>query len=359
MGIITGLATAKKVIGGLTQGVGLFQGVKDLFTNKKKEENRQDARQVTQQGKLNEVNAKTSKELADYEQALKLKMWQDTNYTAQLREAEKAGVSKAAAIGGGGAGVGQGASVGTSGVGGGAASGTEGQMAGIQNRLMQSQIMNMDAQTNKTNAEAEKIKTTDTENVKADTEIKKIQVEFDKVRNEIQGLTSEEQAERIKDEAKKMMHEAHTASITQSVSENTQREQAEIIKNQALMQVVEIQAINQGIKLDKAKVKEITESLEQGWEKLRIDEKGVDVSKENMEKLTETMLWQAGIQATGQVINSLIDIRKMNMGGKQFDKSLKEKARQFDKGRSTSETKTVTSGKGKVRSITNTNRTTK
>ena len=49
--------------------------------------------------------------MADYEQALKLKMWKDTNYGGMLAEAEKVGVSKAAAIGGSGTGT-QGASVG-------------------------------------------------------------------------------------------------------------------------------------------------------------------------------------------------------------------------------------------------------
>lgn len=81
-------------------------------------EARQDKRQITQQGKLNDLNAKTAKELADYEQGLKLKMWKDTNYSAMLQQAELAGVSKAAAIGGSGTGT-QGASVGS--VGGGSA----------------------------------------------------------------------------------------------------------------------------------------------------------------------------------------------------------------------------------------------
>ena len=40
---------------------------------------------------------------------------------------------------------------------------------------------------------------------------------------------------------------------------------------------------------------------------------GQAVSKENMEKLTETMLISAGIQATGQIVNGIMDIRKMKM----------------------------------------------
>lgn len=91
MGTLTGIASS---IGGWL-GIG---------------EGRQDRRQREQQEALNNINAKTSKELADYEQALKMKMWKDTNYGAQLEQASKAGVSKAAAIGGSGTGT-QGASV--------------------------------------------------------------------------------------------------------------------------------------------------------------------------------------------------------------------------------------------------------
>lgn len=94
------LSSAGSIIGGLTT-IGGWLGIG---------EGRQDRRQVDQQRKLNEVNAKTAREQADYEQQLKLQMWKDTNYGAQLEEAKKAGVSKAAAIGGSGTGT-QGASV--------------------------------------------------------------------------------------------------------------------------------------------------------------------------------------------------------------------------------------------------------
>lgn len=146
------------IAGQVINGVNLVKG---LFTNRKKEEARQDERQLKQQQELLNQQIAGNKSLADYEQELKMKMWHDTNYTAQLKEADKAGISKAAAIGGGGSGVGQGASV--SGVSGGQAADAAGtQMAGIQQQMAMAQIANMSANTEKTKAE--------TRNIGADTE---------------------------------------------------------------------------------------------------------------------------------------------------------------------------------------------
>lgn len=43
-------------------------------------EKRQDKRQVEQQERLNNVNKKTQLEIAEQENQMRLKMWQDTNY---------------------------------------------------------------------------------------------------------------------------------------------------------------------------------------------------------------------------------------------------------------------------------------
>lgn len=63
-------------------------------------EKRQDQRQLDQQDKLNRQNQRIGEENANADQARALQLWKDTNYTAKLAEATKAGVSKAAAIGG-------------------------------------------------------------------------------------------------------------------------------------------------------------------------------------------------------------------------------------------------------------------
>lgn len=129
-------------------------------------EGRQDRRQIAQQGKLNEVNEASNRRSAGYEQALKLQMWKDTNYKAQLEQAEIAGVSKAAAIGGGTGGA-QGASVSSVG------SGSAADAASTSNARTSSIGMGMQlaSQIALQNAQKENIEA-DTVNKKAETGVK-------------------------------------------------------------------------------------------------------------------------------------------------------------------------------------------
>lgn len=142
------LETAGGVVTGLTKILGIGQ-------------KKQDKRQVAQQEKLNDVNAKTAKEMADYEQNLKYDMWDKTNLSAQLQQAKKAGVSKAAAIGGGGTGT-QGASVGS--VGGGNAA----DAASTENANTNQSALGLQAAAQLGLLKAQK------ENIEADTENKKV-----------------------------------------------------------------------------------------------------------------------------------------------------------------------------------------
>lgn len=144
-------------VGAIIQGAGMLASTLGVGRDAA------DRRQLKQQEKLNELNVKTAKELADYEQSLKMKMWKDTNYGGILNEAKKAGVSKAAAIGGVVGGT-QGASVGNVG-GGNAATGVEGQRVQNEQLMMMAQLGNVIAQTKKTEAEVD--------NIKTDTDVKK------------------------------------------------------------------------------------------------------------------------------------------------------------------------------------------
>lgn len=240
-------------------------------------EARQDRRQVKQQGKLNDVNAKTSKELADYDQALKLKMWKDTNYGGQLEQAEQAGVSKAAAIGGSGTGT-QGASVsGISGTGAADAASTQNaRTASInQSMMLASQLNLMKAQ--KDNIEA------DTANKQAGAGKATAETNTENEVTEIRGNE-------------------------RTISDRTMKEQETIVDQRAAGAILDNAAKKQGIKVDKARVEEIINNIKQRWESLRLEGKSIEQSKENMEKLTEAMLWGAGINAAGNIVRDVVGI---------------------------------------------------
>lgn len=119
-----------------------------------------DRRQLRQQGKLQELQIKGSKELTDYQMKKQLQMWKDTNYGAQMTEIEKAGLNPGLLYGMGGSG---GATTGNASgggsvnqghapVGGGEAAGMAMMAANLG--LLKAQKANIEANTNKTNLEA-------------------------------------------------------------------------------------------------------------------------------------------------------------------------------------------------------------
>lgn len=128
----------------------------------------QDKRQVKQQQKLNDIAEATNKRMIDYsnagQEAMQMRMWENTNLPAQIEMAKKAGMSISSIYGGSGAG---GTTAGAGGSGGGtvSASSADGgaaragmglQMAN-QIAMQQAQIENLRANTQKTEAEAENI----------------------------------------------------------------------------------------------------------------------------------------------------------------------------------------------------------
>jgi len=131
-------------------------------------EKRQDRRQIEQQTKLQELGIKGSKELTDYNKAKELQMWKDTNWSAQMEEAEKAGLSTAYLYGKGGGTTG---TVGSGGAGmsmGGASDAASAMNAGTNQAMAIAQLNNLNANTEKTKAEAANLGPQG-ENIKANT----------------------------------------------------------------------------------------------------------------------------------------------------------------------------------------------
>lgn len=299
MGILDKVGKVIDAGSGVINGV---NAVKSLFQNKDKENAKQDARQIKQQTALNEVNAKTSKEMADYEQMLKMQMWKDTNYKAQVEQAGMAGLSKMAVLGGSGGGTtAQGASVGGAG-GGSAADAAATQAAQTQSEMAKAQIANLNADTEKKKVEAG--------NVGADTAGKELDNVYKGIENELAGKTLEDQIHIIHDEARRKYAEASIEQGKQGIMENTQKDQIDQIKTQGQIMILQKAAIAQGTALDATKAREIVNSIDQKWEEIKVSREGQNVSRENMETLTNTMLMSAGIQATGQIVNGLLDWKK-------------------------------------------------
>lgn len=215
------LGTAGAIVGGLST-IGGWLGIG---------EKRQDRRQLEQQGKLNEINAKTAKEMADYEQDLKLKMWKDTNYTEQLKQADMAGVSKAAVLGGSGTGT-QGASVGS--VGGGSAA----DAAATQNAKtqMMGQGMQLASQLALMKAQKENIEA-DTANKVAGTENTGVVTETGKVDLATKKGTQQAEIQKAKTEADTAIEEMWLKHNDRTVSDATIKQRVESATQELIGQI--------------------------------------------------------------------------------------------------------------------------
>lgn len=258
IGMATGAAN-----GAIGQGMGLIFGAA------------QDRRQLKQAGKLQELQIAGNKEMGQFNREQAMRMWNDTNSEAQVAHLKKAGLNVGLAMGGGAAGAG-----GVTANAGGSGS-VSGQSAGDPNTgvgmgiQIASQLALQQAQT---------------ENIKADTENKKAgagkalaETDTEKENAEIRGNE-------------------------RTISDATMKEQRTIVEQKAINSILENEATRTGINVDKARINEITTSLQQRWEGLRLEGKSIEQSKENMEKLTEAMLWGAGIQAAGNIVRDIVGI---------------------------------------------------
>lgn len=283
-------------VGAIIGGGMALAGALDMGGNARRK------KQVEQQKKLNDVNAETSKELADYEQALKLKMWQDTNYGAQLAEANKAGVSKAAAIGGGVGGT-QGASVGGISGGGGAEDASSQlqansgrMMAGIQMAqlsLLEAQKENIDADTENKKASAGKA---GMETVKGGAETEGIQLD-----NKLKDQTLTDKVKNIAYTAEQEAHKQQIMFNERKISDATLKDNITRIKAEAVGQVLNNTLTKANTGLTEERIKQVREAIKQEWAEIGL--KGRQVTNQELMDGVRNRLTERGISLGEDALN--------------------------------------------------------
>lgn len=185
-----------------------------------------DRRQIRQQEKLQRMQIAGQKELGQFNQDLAYQMWLKTNYDAQRREMEKAGLNIGLMYKGAGAGgTTQGGSAGTVTGGQAPVGGGEvgmGMQLGLATALQKAQIENINADTEKKKVEAGKTAGIDTAVASTEMEALKQEIKNEEIRGRI--LTWEEQQKIIETNiADKNQYEAiHQMKI------NTKKLQAEM-----------------------------------------------------------------------------------------------------------------------------------
>lgn len=159
-----------KVIKGIQQGLGMVNDVVNLGKSLGIGRDAEDRRQMNQQKKLNQMGLQNSKEMANYNYMLNKKMWDETNYEAQVQKMKEAGLNPAMLYGMGGEGGSLGSSNMDAGHGGTAANAAQTAQASkgmaLQSGMQEAQIKMMEAQARKLNADADKSQGVDTEAVR-------------------------------------------------------------------------------------------------------------------------------------------------------------------------------------------------
>lgn len=300
-------------------------------------EKHNDKRQINQQKKLQNLQIQGQQQMADYNLQNQLKLWHETNYGAQMKEIQEAGLNPALLYGqGGGGGVSSAASTGN-------VSGTNAPSGGqealglmmenMQLQLVKAQKENIEANTNKTNAEAQNVPKTganieaSTQNILQDTNNKKAQETGQHIMNaissiqeEIQGKTKEATIFTIKTTADQALNQLTILKNQAIISENTWNQQIDIINAQLSGILIDNESKRVGIELTQEQIKQVTQAIQTQIKQLQqtdrsLNQKDKDIAIDQARnKLIETGIWVGA--ATG-IAKTVIDIYT---GGKSGNK---------------------------------------
>lgn len=321
------LDIASKGIGLLGNAAGAAKQVASLFKNQDKENAKEDARQLTQQKKLQDIGIEGSKEMTDYQKMKELEQWKATGYVGQKEQLEKAGLNAGLLYGMGGSGgstTGGGAVNVGSGSAADAASSSQANTAAQRQQMdiamQMAQMENLKANTEKTKAEATNIAPEGIQgkNTIADTAVKEATAEIQKIAARVANETEDSAARQIIMAANEQAEKAREQFNKAQIAEETQRDEINRIKSEALGAAIQNMATKQGMKLSEAQITNMKESIKLGWKELEQgaqkiatehgdNQSGIAASERNTEKMANAILGSAGIGAAGHASKNVKD----------------------------------------------------
>lgn len=232
-------------------------------------EKHNDKRQLRQHQQLGEQQLGLNVRQLQAQKEADLQMWRDTNFSAQMEQIKKAGLSPGLIYGMGGAG---GTMTGGSG---GAVSGPTpptggGEIMGLQ--LMGAQKKLLEAQTQKTQAEAEKVAGPDTGIAVAEQTLRELQAE-------LQTESYIDMRNKIAAETAKIISEARMSDTEATFQHETYAVKAELLD----AELIGLNLANELKKVQKTLTEEQTESIiqnvKQRWKDLDLKEGKLDLDK--------------------------------------------------------------------------------
>lgn len=291
----------------------------------------QDRRQVEQQRKLQGLAIEGSKAMTDYQHDKQMQMWRDTNWSAQMKEAEKAGLSTAWLMGKGGGTVGQMGSGGMSISGGNAADAASTQNAQTASQMAIAQMENIQANTEKTKAETTKIGGVDTANVEANTALTQANKAIQEVAARVANETEDKQVEAIVYAANEQVQKAREQFNKAQVSEESQQATVAKIKAEAIGAGINNILMEAQVGKTRAETRATAEGIKQKWEQVSQGWKGLDI-QEKQTKIMEFKneidaqypgIWNVAGRAIDDMITQIVTVGGTN-GERHKTKTIKK-----------------------------------
>lgn len=284
------MASLTDWMGPIGAGVGVAGNVATLIGQKKRED-----RSNENQKKMMDLQMQNQMKLNKQGQALSMDMWNKTNYGAQMKHMKDAGLNVGMMYGGSGGG----GTTANSGSGGSAASGSAAapqqmDISGIGNSVMNAaQIGLINAQTKKVEAETPKVEQDtklskaqelnvmqDVENKKAQEVLTRLQSGGQELDNRFKGRGMDTQLYILERQGEKINKEIEGLVINNALDKESAQYKIGILKGEAAGVWIKNAAMEQGIKVDEAKVRQINASIGKmiadiqiGWAGLGIKER--------------------------------------------------------------------------------------
>lgn len=305
-----------------------------------------DRRQISQQSKLNDLAYQTNNKMAEEDYKRQMRLWNETNYSAQKEQLEKAGLNPGLIYGMSGGGGATTAASGGMGVSTGQAPQGGGEIINMMNQrlqmgLTQAQIKVMESQANKNNVEAEKTGGVDTQkvtteiqsltqgiqNAKAteiltktqsriaaldeqlktatfETAISEVETELFKSNQELRMMVRENW---INDETKYTKIKTIQVQLTKLLLENA------LTKQQTKLSTAATAQTYSNIQVNEAQIEKMATDIAQGWEKLYYD--GLNLSEKERQGLHDRFI--NDVQQSTQIGTDMAEkiIQAITLGG--------------------------------------------
>lgn len=272
-------AIAAALIGAGVSGVGM------ALKNTQRKQNQADQKDLMNLQQQNQMG------LNRQMQQIEMENWENTNYDAQRKQMEKAGLNPGLMYGGSGGG----SMTMDSGSGGSAAGGqaqrqdidTSGLGMQIQQMaLLKAQKENIEADTVKKKVEAEKTAGVDTEVASANKALTEMNTKNAEVQNQRDSRSLEDSLDTLRAIRDKAIGESASALIKGDIDASTKQSQINEINARAINEAFKLAVAKSGIKLNEAQINKMLED--------------VKIGKANAEKITTD-------QVAGKQLNSLIE----------------------------------------------------